>query len=128
MADKIYIDTHIAIILFSGDLSLLTEKVKALLQRSKIYISPSVELELQLFYEQGKIKQPARNLISTLKSEIGLTFCDLEFVKVSEEACKLNWTNNIFDRLIVAQASLGNNILITKNESIRINYPRAYWL
>ncbi len=38
-----------------------------------------------------------------------------------------SWTRDPFDRIITAQASLNEALLITKDGSIRKNYARAVW-
>lgn len=127
MENIAYLDTHLVLWLYAGAINLIPERVKAILERSDILISPAVELELQFLYETGKIKQPAQIIITTLQNEIELKTCKREFAKISSLAGKMNWTGDVFDRLITAQAALGNNILLTGNETIRLNYPRGFW-
>jgi len=40
---------------------------------------------------------------------------------------KENWGRDPFDRLIVANARAADAVLITKDQRIHMNYPRAVW-
>jgi PIN domain nuclease of toxin-antitoxin system len=39
----------------------------------------------------------------------------------------MKWTRDPFDRLITAQAALGESTLLTKDDTIRTNYANAVW-
>lgn len=58
---------------------------------------------------------------------IGLQICDQRFQAVVGEATAVSWTRDPFDRLIVANASLNNAILISKNQKMLNNYPHTKW-
>jgi PIN domain nuclease of toxin-antitoxin system len=40
---------------------------------------------------------------------------------------EISWTRDPFDRIIVANASLENSILVSKDQSILGHYPFARW-
>jgi len=42
-------------------------------------------------------------------------------------ASEFAWTRDSFDRLIVAHAALDNDLLLTKDQTMRDNYPLARW-
>ena len=42
-------------------------------------------------------------------------------------ASRLEWTRDLFDRLIVAQSSFDGSPLITKDRQIRKHYEAAIW-
>jgi len=66
--------------------------------------------------------------LDALGSAIGLTICKAGFPAVVREAEKQNWTRDpSFDRLIVAQGSLLNAPLITKDSKIHKHYSKAMW-
>jgi PIN domain nuclease of toxin-antitoxin system len=46
---------------------------------------------------------------------------------VVARARELRWTRDPFDRLITAQAAIGEDVLLTADESIRARYPHAEW-
>jgi len=38
-----------------------------------------------------------------------------------------SWTRDPFDRIIVANAAVNHNILVTKDQNILENYEKAIW-
>jgi PIN domain nuclease of toxin-antitoxin system len=40
---------------------------------------------------------------------------------------QITWTRDVFDRLIVANAMVNGNILLSKDHKIRENYIHARW-
>jgi PIN domain nuclease of toxin-antitoxin system len=63
-----------------------------------------------------------------LSSErIGLQLCQHPFTDVIEIAAKQSWTRDPFDRIITAQAAIGSNALVTKDNGIRKHYKYAIW-
>ena len=46
---------------------------------------------------------------------------------IVEQARGLDWTRDVFDRLIVAQAALDGAALVTTDRAIRKHYPKAVW-
>jgi PIN domain nuclease of toxin-antitoxin system len=127
MASLIYLDTHVAAWLFAGRTDLLPQAVRTLLDEHDLLISPAVKLELQYLYEIGRTAEPARVVIDTLRSELGLRVCDLPFGAVIEVAVDQAWTRDPFDRLIVSQAMLRGTTLVTKDKPIRDHFPKATW-
>ena len=125
MAAVIYFDTHAVVALYK-DLDLLGEKARRLLRRQDDYaISPMVCLELQFLYEIQQIKHLPRQILRHLDNAIGLAICTKPFAAVIEAAGNLGWTRDPFDRIIVAQASLDFNPLITNDARIREQYRKA---
>lgn len=54
--------------------------------------------------------------------------CSLPFASVAVCAIDIGWTDEPFDRLIVANAKANRNAwLITADETIRQHYPQAVW-
>jgi PIN domain nuclease of toxin-antitoxin system len=86
-----------------------------------------VALELQYLFEIGRLKEPPDAVLPALQGSLGLVVCDRPFAEVSWEARRLAWTRDPFDRLITAQASVGDARLMTKDETILKNYARAFW-
>ena len=123
----VYLDTHVVAWLYAGTQELLSKDAVRLIEERDLFISPIVELELQYLKEAGKIKKSPRDIMSTLSKEINLKICPKDFHSVVQEAGSFHWTRDPFDRLIVAQASLQEKILITKDEIIRDHYKKAVW-
>lgn len=127
MEAVIYLDTHVVAWLYAGRSDLLSSLARSLVDGNDLLISPMVALELQYLYEIGKTADPAEAVINTLNAAIGLRFCDLAFADVSRAAWIETWTRDPFDRIIVAQAKLRGEPLVTKDRTIRRRYARALW-
>lgn len=123
----IYLDTHVVVWLYAG----LTEKFSALarglINDEEVHISPVVRLELQYLFEVNRVTVGTDTIVSDLASRIGLQVCTRPFNRVVTQAIAYRWTRDPFDRLIVANAGLHNNILLSKDENIQRNYPFARW-
>ena len=127
MAAVIYFDTHAVVALYK-DMDLLGKRAQALLARQSDYaISPIVRLELQFLYEIQQIRHSPRQILRHLDSAIGLIICEKSFEDVVELAEGLGWTRDPFDRIIVAQAALDLDHLITKDARIHEHYQKAIW-
>jgi len=53
--------------------------------------------------------------------------CDAGFPAIVRAAESQDWTRDLFDRLIVAEASLFDAPLVSKDVTIQANYPQAIW-
>jgi PIN domain nuclease of toxin-antitoxin system len=106
----------------------LAPKVAQLLEESgDIRISPMVRLEMQYLYEIGRVGQQPLPVLDVLQSDLGLVVCDAGFPAIVRVAESQTWTRDPFDRLIVAQASLFDAPLVTKDATVQANYPQAIW-
>jgi len=123
----IYLDTHVVLWLFSGLIERFNENAKILINKNDLFASPVVSLELQYLFEINRITKSARTILADLGKRVGLRTCDRNFHDVIDLAVKLSWTHDPFDRIIVANALLGKNILITKDQTILNNYDHASW-
>lgn len=127
MEDVIFLDTHVAVWLYAGQLERFSPRVRRDLEAAELLISPAVTLELQYLFEVGRIAAKAAAIAAELQRAIGLRTSDLSFERVVTQALKQTWTRDPFDRLITAQAALGKARLLTKDRDIRAHYSRAYW-
>jgi PIN domain nuclease of toxin-antitoxin system len=123
----IYLDTHVVVWLYAGLLEKFSQSVRVILNENEIRISPIVRLELQYLYEIERVKEPAQNIVADLADRIGIRVCDKDFSSVISQAILLKWTRGPFDRVIVAQAALNDNILISKDQNILDHYLHARW-
>ncbi len=123
----IYLDTHVAVWLYAGQTEKISKRAKRLINEHDIYVSPVVRLELQYLFEIDRIICGADELLLDLSSRIGLKICSEEFNKIMKNALSLSWTRDPFDRIIVANAVLNNNILVTRDQTILDNYKNARW-
>lgn len=122
-----YLDTHVVIRLFLGDVQKLSESARKTIEEEDLLVSPAVILELELLHEIGRLDPTATKLISALEQDLGLRICELQFHKVVQHALKERWGRDPFDRLIVANAKARDATLVTADEKIRRNYARAIW-
>lgn len=53
--------------------------------------------------------------------------CRHPFADVIRIAIKQSWTRDPFDRIITAQAAIGSNPLVTKDDGIRKHYRYVVW-
>lgn len=123
----IYLDTHILVWLYAGLLEKFSQSIKAFLNENEILISPIVRLELQYLYEIDRVKESSNVIVADLSDRIGIKVCQKDFNAVVSQAMKYTWTRDPFDRVIVAQAELNDNILISKDNHILENYAHARW-
>lgn len=123
-----YLDTHVVVWLYDGNLKKLSREAARIIDRAdQIYVSPAVEIELQYLFRRGRIRVGPRDIVGDLRARIGLSVCELPFPLVSREALAIAWTEDLFDRLIVAQASSTASPLLTADSKILENYPHAVW-
>ena len=123
----IYLDTHIVVWLYAGLLEKFSQSVKTILNENELLISPIVRLELQYLYETERVTKPALVVVADLANRIGLRVCEKAFNAVISQAITMTWTRDPFDRLIVANAALNDNILISKDQNILEHYLHARW-
>ena len=124
---SVYLDTHVALWLYAGEIERISKRAAVLLNAEQITISPVVLLELRYLQEIGRLGAAPRTIVGDLKRRLGLAVDDRSMQDVTERALELSWTRDVFDRLIVAQASLDGAALVTTDRLIRKHYPKAVW-
>jgi len=127
MESLIFLDTHVAIWLYSGRLDLFRPKVLRLINDNQVCISHWVRLEMKYLNEIGRINQHPDMIIDALIDEIGLVFSNNSIERIVSQAIHLDFTRDPFDRFIVADAYLNNSYLISKDQNIRKYYKYAVW-
>ena len=125
--ETVYLDTHVVVWLFSGEIDKLSDKAREIIEASELLISPMVVLELEFLYEIGRLRYQHNAIITSLSQSIDLKVCPLPFVTVAEESTKHNWTRDPFDRLIVANAICNDSVLLSRDRKIQDNYHMAVW-
>ena len=123
----IYLDTHIVVWLYAGKVEKLSGLAKKLINDHEVFISPVVRLELQYLFEIQRVTDEANEIVFDLSDRIGLKMCDKSFNTIVSSALDLSWTRDPFDRIIVANATVNRNILVTKDQNILENYEKAMW-
>ena len=122
-----FLDTHIVVWLYSGQLKLLSDVAIDEIRRNDLLVSPIVKLELSYLYEAGRLNDPAGKIINDLGNEIGLKIAEDNFIGIIDMASGYNWTRDPFDRIITAQARFRSLRLLTKDRTILANYDKAFW-
>ena len=123
----IYLDTHVAVWLYDGELERLPRLAKELLEEHALRVSPMVVLELRYLYETDRITVDAPAIVEYLESAVGMRVCAIPFNRVVVEGLSIDWTRDPFDRLIIAQARAAQSRLLTKDRTIRSNVDFAVW-
>ncbi len=123
-----YLDTHVGVFLHDGLLEEFSSEAKRQLEANDLLISPMVLLEFSYLFKRKKIGVDAKSLFTALTTSFGVALCPFPFAGIAHEALDMDWTQDPFDRLIVAQA-MGNHHakLITRDRLIRRNYDNAIW-
>ena len=123
-----YLDTSVVVWLAQGDVGRISSKAQRLLNQADLLISPMVLIELEYLREVNRIRLSSRDILLKVEHEAGVRVCDLAFPLVAEVVVDEKWTRDPFDRTIVAQAKAnGLAPLVSSDEEIRRNYPRAVW-
>jgi PIN domain nuclease of toxin-antitoxin system len=128
--EAVHLDTHVAVWIFTGGRAteLLSKRARGAIDgASAIFVSPAVMLELALLRESGKIVSTAQEYLIALRESIGLELADHAFSEVADEATRLAWTRDPFDRLIAAQARVAGTRLVTRDRTIRAHLDLALW-
>lgn len=123
----IYLDTHVVVWLYAGLVEKISWPARELLNSDEITTSPIVRLELQYLHEIDRVTEQADTIIADLTSRIGLQVWAGDFSTVISRALNLSWTRDPFDRLIAANASLTDDILISKDQKLREHYLLTRW-
>jgi PIN domain nuclease of toxin-antitoxin system len=123
----IYLDTHAVVWLYEGEMTLFSKKALQLLEKNQLTISAMVMLEIQYLYEIKRCTKKSEEIITTLQQQIGLTICPLTFSEIANKAISINWTRDPFDRLIVANAIVNHQQLLTRDIQIQKHYKHAVW-
>ena len=123
----VYLDTHVVAWLYAGRIARLSNFAKRNIERETLRFAPIVQLELEYLFEIGRVRERSNVVVATLGERIGLIPCDRDPAKVTARACDLAWSRDVFDRMIVAQASLGADTLLSADRLILDHYARARW-
>lgn len=123
----IYLDTHIVVWFYANDKQRFSKAIQTLMNQHEWYISPMVRLELQYLHEIGRLNPTADTIIADMAQRVGLIICPKPFNDVIAQATQLSWPRDPFDRILVAQASMSGDILVTSDQTIHAHYPHARW-
>jgi PIN domain nuclease of toxin-antitoxin system len=123
-----YLDTHVAVFLHDGLIEEFSSEAKRQLEANDLLISPMVLLEFGYLFKRKKIGVDAKAVFTALNTSFGVALCPFPFTGIAHEALDVDWTQDPFDRLIVAHARVNHQAkLITRDKLIRQNYGNAVW-
>lgn len=123
----IYLDTHVVVWLYAGEVARLSPRARAGIESRELRISPMVLLELQYLRETGRITARPEKIRTALALDLGLHVCALPLADAVTAALPFDWTRDPFDRLICGHAAARGAPLVTKDATIRENFPKAVW-
>jgi len=124
---KAFLDTHAVAMMGRGERDVFGAKALDVIDRCALYYAPIVTLELHFLHEIGRITEDVGVLLRTLEASYGVVQSDESTAAVVEQAARLTWTRDPFDRLIVATAVLHRAPLVTKDATITAQYREAVW-
>jgi PIN domain nuclease of toxin-antitoxin system len=122
-----YLDTHVVLWLYAGETSRISKRAAAVINSEMLLASPIVLLELKYLCEIGRLAAAPHTIVAELKRHIGLSIQNRPLEAIAEQALDIDWTRDVFDRVIVAQATLDGAVLVTTDRIIRKHYPKAVW-
>lgn len=124
---KAFLDTHAAVALAEGDVEILGAAARNLIERSALFVSPFVRLELSMLAEIKRLRVGPDRILDELAQNLGVAQSDDPVAAVVNHALTLQWTRDPLDRLLVATAALHRAPFITRDEKIHQNFAGAVW-
>lgn len=122
-----YLDTHIVVWLFAGLTEKLTERAKQAIENNEVVISQMSRLELQYLFGIGRITVKPERILNYLFKVINLKISSIPLNEIIDEALKIGWTRDVFDRMLAAEARITDNGFVTADEDIRSHLGQAIW-
>lgn len=123
----IALDTHVVVWLHAGETDRLPPQARQELESGHAVVCPMVKLELEYLFDSGRIRFGGERILSDLAADIGLVMCGHPFPAIVQEALRMTWTRDPFDRLIAGHAVAAGHQLATKDETILSHCPVAMW-
>ncbi len=123
----VYLDTHVVVWLYDALVDRLSKAAAEAIEDNDLVISWMVELELQFLYEIGRLRVKPAEIVRHLSSQIGLRLSEVGLERIIREAVRMDWTRDVFDRLIAAESAATNLALITKDRTTRAHHKLSIW-
>jgi PIN domain nuclease of toxin-antitoxin system len=118
VGSKAHLDTHIALWLHDTLIEKISPAQAHLIETSDVFISQFVRLELHYLFEIGRINIKPDTIISFLSTNADILVSTTPLQKIMNEAVRLQWTRDPFDRLITANALAEKASLLTQDSTI----------
>jgi PIN domain nuclease of toxin-antitoxin system len=123
----VYLDTHIVVWLYAGLTDKLTDVARKTIDGCDVVISQFIRLELQYLFEIARIRVKPEIILKDLSNAINLKVTNYPLDRIIEEALKIDWTRDVFDRLLTAEAVARGSSFVTADENILSNVKHAIW-
>jgi PIN domain nuclease of toxin-antitoxin system len=123
----VYLDTHVIVWLYDALADRLSKAAAEAIENNDLVISRMVELELQFLHEIGRLRVKPAEIIRHLSAQIGLRLSDVDLEQIVRAAAGMDWTRDVFDRLIAAESAAMDIPLITKDRTIRAHHKLSVW-
>lgn len=121
-----HLDTHVALWLVAGETRRL-RPIRTHLTRATLFVSPFAVVEMEILREIGRIREPVAAILDILRDDHGVAEARGDLHDIAGRARLLAWTRDPFDRFIVAHALAAGATLLTADDTIRAQCPRARW-
>ena len=118
MAPAAHLDTHIVLWLHDALIEKLSPRQISLIEKSRLVISEFVRLELHYLHEIGRISMKPEMILAHLAAHAETAASRSPVKTIMDEAVKIQWTRDPFDRLITANAIAEKATLLTRDETI----------
>jgi PIN domain nuclease of toxin-antitoxin system len=122
-----YLDTHVVVWLYDALTDRLSQTATEAIEDNDLVISWMVELELQFLHEIGRLRVKPAEITRHLSTQIGLRLSDVGLEQIVRAAAGMDWTRDVFDRLITAESAATDIPLITKDRTIRTHHKLSIW-
>lgn len=126
-APVVCLDTHIVVWLYAGLTGKLTPAACTAIETSDVYIPQMARLELHYLFEIGRITVPQEPVVTFLSKTIGARLSDWPLAQLVDAALHIDWTRDVFDRMIAAETIARGCGLISADERIRGHLPAVVW-
>lgn len=123
----VYLDTHVVVWLYDALTERLSQAAAEAIEDNDVVISWMVELELQFLHEIGRLRVKPAEIVRHLSTQIGLRLSDVELERIVRTAAGMDWTRDVFDRLIAAESAAMDVPLVTKDRTIRTHHKLSIW-
>lgn len=123
----VYLDTHVVVWLYDALTDRLSEAAAVAIEENELVVSWMVELELQFLHEIGRLRVKPAEILRHLSTRIGLRLSDVSLEQIVRAAAGMDWTRDVFDRMIAAESAAMDVPLITKDRTIRTHHKLSIW-
>ena len=124
---RIFIDTHVLVWLYTGEIGKFSETAINTMNNHLLAISPMVLFELDYLRRKRILNVSPSHILRGVNAIIPTSIDNADFNLVIEESIAIDWTSDPFDRIIVGQAQLSQSYIVSKDRKVRDHYQRAIW-